>query len=440
MTLNDLFVNAHVLPHLPACLATGQPCYLVGGALRDFLLGRPTADFDFATPYDPTKLARLFATRIGGRWFMMDRARKQSRVVLKGREGQYTYDFAPFRSDSLEGDLRLRDFTINALAVEISGDITAEDLLDPLDARSDLNHSILRVCSVEAFKDDPLRLLRGIRLAALLKMDFDRKTYDLMAAETFGLDRVSAERIRNELSMILAVDCPSDALQRMLDLGLLTQIFGLPGPGGSFPQGIRNVTEVSRQLPLYDSMPRLSLGQVVPEPPLSAAGMIRLAAFLAGTRSLETRPQLLKELRFSNRSDLLIRGLTGLGSSQVDELLALNSPGRGRALWVSRLGAVPGLSLIYLLCRGDHPGSLVDPARDAFDDYLKHLNNGRVPDLVDGSWIRSELGVRQGRQVGRYLYQLRMAEIEGRVHSLEEGHKLLKSLVQKTIDKKNDPS
>ncbi|OHB27297.1 MAG: hypothetical protein A2X84_09485 [Desulfuromonadaceae bacterium GWC2_58_13] len=408
--------------------------------MRDHLLGRPSADFDFATPYDPTRVACRFASRIGGRWFMMDRLRKQSRVVLKQKHEKYTYDFAPFRSDTLEGDLRLRDFTVNALAVELSSVLDLEAICDPLDARSDLNHLILRACSTDAFKDDPLRLLRGIRLVATLEMEFDPATRVLMATEVSRLGRVSAERIRNELSQIFAVDCPSDSLHRMEDLGLLDQLFGSPGQNGSFSKGIHKVEQISRRLTHYASTPSFSLERVVTEPPLSAAAILRLAGFLAGSRVLESTPQLLKQLRFSNNSNVLLRSLAELHSRRADELFALNSPGRGRALWVSRLGPDPWLSLVYLLCQVDHPEPLLENVRRAFDDYMQHEKNSRIPDLVDGSWIHSELGVQQGQLVGRLLNQLRQAEMEGRVRTLDEAHKFLKSLAQKSIDKKKDPS
>ncbi|HKK02242.1 MAG TPA: hypothetical protein VJ955_08745, partial [Desulfuromonadales bacterium] len=109
--LRHMLEEARIIPELIRLLPADQPCYLVGGALRDWLLGRSAADFDFTTPDDPTPLAKRWADATGGRWFMLDDERAYSRVVLRSATGILTYDFAPFRAADLLADLALRDFT-----------------------------------------------------------------------------------------------------------------------------------------------------------------------------------------------------------------------------------------------------------------------------------------------------------------------------------------
>ncbi len=429
--LSDLLTKALILPYLPACLEPGEACYLVGGAPRDFLLGRSSIDFDFATPGEPTNLAKRFSAKINGRWFMMDRTRKQSRVVLKTANALLTYDFAPFRSDTLEDDLRLRDFTINALAVDLLKTGKPDQIYDPLNARGDLQKSLLRACSNQVFEDDPLRVLRGIRLAASLKMKIAPRTFALMRAAAPNLCRVSAERIHSELAQILTVDPSTTSLQYMESLGVMPVLFGSLGDREDFTEGIKRFALVSQRLEaISKALPRAFEGTEYGTE-LSRLAIIRLAAFLSGCNVLDCNPLRLKQLRFSNNNDILIRSLVGLNSNQIDELNFLKSTGRGRALWVSQLGPAPALSLVYLLCLIDAPEPLFDKARSALDDYFNHVINGRIPDLVNGAWIESELDINQGQLIGSYLLQLRQAEVEGLVLTQEDAYKFLKSLAQK---------
>ena len=82
--LKKILTEARIIPALSDLLQHGAECWLVGGTLRDWLLGRPVKDFDIATPKDPSDLAMRFAERVGGKWFLMDQQRRQSRVVLRG--------------------------------------------------------------------------------------------------------------------------------------------------------------------------------------------------------------------------------------------------------------------------------------------------------------------------------------------------------------------
>ncbi|MEJ2699806.1 MAG: hypothetical protein P8Z70_09135, partial [Desulfuromonadales bacterium] len=163
------------MPKLTQLLRPGQECFLVGGALRDWLLEKESGDFDFATPFDPTDLAVRFAGEIGGKWFFLDEARRQSRIVADTEKGTVTYDFAPFRAPDLEGDLIRRDFTINALAFPL-GKGEGEDLLDPLRGEEDLKEHLIRACSAECLREDPLRILKGVRHAVALGFRIEPQT------------------------------------------------------------------------------------------------------------------------------------------------------------------------------------------------------------------------------------------------------------------------
>jgi poly(A) polymerase len=186
-TLEKILTDARV-PLLASLLPPDVECFLVGGALRDWQLGRPVADLDFAVSCDPTELARAFAAAVGGHWFLLDAERRQSRVVAGRRD--VTYDFAPYRADDLAGDLRLRDFTINALALPVVAGNALPPLIDPLGGVSHLQTGLLRGCSSGVFQDDPLRILKGIRHCAALGLAVEPSTLDWMRAHGEGDARV----------------------------------------------------------------------------------------------------------------------------------------------------------------------------------------------------------------------------------------------------------
>jgi hypothetical protein len=199
-----------VRPALPA----GQPVYLVGGAVRDALLARPTHDLDFAVPADGIRLARRVADALGAAFMPLDESRDTGRVIRIHADGSRAIlDFASYRGPDLEADLRGRDFTVNALAL----DVHTLALHDPLGGAADLRAKVLRPCSSESLRDDPLRVLRAVRLAAELGLHIPAATRRLIRQAVPGLPEVSPERLRDELLHILGGSRPSACL-RALDL------------------------------------------------------------------------------------------------------------------------------------------------------------------------------------------------------------------------------
>ncbi len=147
--------------------------YLVGGATRDAMLGRVSLDLDLVAPSDGIKLARRVANSLGADVFPLDDERDTGRVIVTHPDGsREKLDFASYRGDSLEDDLRNRDFTVNALAV----DLRTMSLLDPLSGAADLRAKKLRACSDASMRDDPIRVLRGIRQAAAFGFQIEPET------------------------------------------------------------------------------------------------------------------------------------------------------------------------------------------------------------------------------------------------------------------------
>ncbi|MGE5249236.1 MAG: CCA tRNA nucleotidyltransferase, partial [Bacteroidota bacterium] len=198
-----------------------QELYLVGGAVRDLLLGRAAPDFDFAVPANGISLARRLANLMGADYMTLDGERDTGRVIVTGDDGRRTYlDFAGFRGANLEQDLRLRDFTVNAIAYDLKSDA----FLDPLDGGADLRARQIRACSETSLSDDPVRVLRAVRLAALLGFRIEKTTREAMHRAAPLLEGVSPERARDELFKILEGPRPDAALRALEILDALPHL------------------------------------------------------------------------------------------------------------------------------------------------------------------------------------------------------------------------
>jgi putative nucleotidyltransferase with HDIG domain len=167
-------------------------------------------------------LARRLADRLGGAFVPLDEARGVGRVLAGGAR----VDVADFRAPTLEADLRARDFTINALAVAIRPLVRdgRAPILDPTGGLSDLAARRLRLADAGALAEDPLRALRGVRLERALGFRLVPAAARAIAATAPALGRVSAERIRDELLLLLALRDAARALRRADDLGLLAVV------------------------------------------------------------------------------------------------------------------------------------------------------------------------------------------------------------------------
>ena len=210
--------------------------HLVGGLLRDTLLGRATRDLDIIFQEDALPVARRVADALGGALVVLDESRRIARVVLGNGEGEglikkegdrtWHLDFASLQGD-LHQDLARRDFTIDAMAVPLprllAGD-WQEVLLDPFNGRQDLERHLIRAVSPTIFQDDGVRLLRAVRLAGLLGFALEEQTRDLIRRDAAALDTVSAERTRDELLGILAIPNAMASVYLMDDLGLLCRM------------------------------------------------------------------------------------------------------------------------------------------------------------------------------------------------------------------------
>lgn len=195
--------------------------YLVGGAVRDAMLGRASLDLDLVAPSDGILLARRFANALGADVFPLDDERDTGRVIVTLEDGsREKLDFASCRGESLEDDLRNRDFTLTAMAV----DLRTMSLLDPLSGAADLRAKKLRACKETSMSDDPIRILRGVRQAAAYGFRIEPGTRKMMKSAAPLLGRVSSERVRDELFKILEGRQAAVSIRALEMLGALEVI------------------------------------------------------------------------------------------------------------------------------------------------------------------------------------------------------------------------
>ncbi|MDE2038728.1 MAG: CCA tRNA nucleotidyltransferase [Elusimicrobia bacterium] len=203
--------------------------WLVGGALRDLLLGRPISDLDLACS-DARGLARKLARGLRGKAFPLDESNGVYRVVLPaGQAALRQLDVAELQGGGIAADLARRDFTINALALALTprldAAVPAASLLDPRGGLKDLAARLLRCESERLFKDDPLRLLRAFRIAAQLGFSLEPRTLKTISRLRRLSLKPAAERTRSELMLLLEAAQASRWLRLLEQAGLLTAIF-----------------------------------------------------------------------------------------------------------------------------------------------------------------------------------------------------------------------
>lgn len=225
---------------LPAL--SGQRVWLVGGSVRDLLLKRRTLDFDFAVSGDGAALGRRLANDLGADYFDLDAGRGAGRLLLTIAPGQRaTLDFASLRAPDLEQDLALRDFTINAMAIRLHPDDAPGEVIDPLHGARDLHENRLKTCSTSSISDDPVRALRAVRFAVDLGLRMETDTLRQVRSAAGDLERVSPERLRDELFRILDGSSPGQGLRVLDELDLLEvllpEISGMRGLRQPEPHG-----------------------------------------------------------------------------------------------------------------------------------------------------------------------------------------------------------
>lgn len=201
------------------------PVYLVGGTVRDLLLDSgEIKDIDVVLARGSVEASRVFADASGGSFFFLDEERRITRVMVPSADLQLQFDFAPLEGSDLLTDLGRRDFTMNAMALDLGAYLRAgasADIVDPFQGRSDIGSRTIRAVAPRVLDEDPLRLLRAVRFTATLGFSIAPETQHLIRERAAAITQPSPERVRDELFLILASPEAGQALFLLESLGLL---------------------------------------------------------------------------------------------------------------------------------------------------------------------------------------------------------------------------
>jgi len=446
----------------------GTRAWLVGGAVRDGLLGRQTADVDVVVDGDPAQAARAVA-RAARRaaCFALSEDFGSWRVVA--REHAWQVDVEPLRGGTIEADLALRDFTVNAIAQPIAGGAP----IDPLGGAADLRAGRLRMAAPGAFAEDPLRVLRMVRLALELDLQADAEALRSAAAQADGLRGVSPERVFMELRRIVASDQVRRGLELMSALGatavVLPELEALRGVEqnrfhhldvyGHTLEVLDHTVELtsaggpaSGELDACIGARRPAVDAFLSEPladELTRGDALRWGALLhdaAKPLTRAVRPQdgrvtfighdvrgaqlaraVLERLRASERLRAHVAALVR-HHLRLGFLVHEPQPLARRTVFAYLRDCSPVEVDVTLLSMADRLATRGDRAQDAvqahmtvargmLDDALRWRAEGPPPPLWRGDELARELGIPTGPRVGELLEQLAAAQYAGEVDS-----------------------
>jgi len=461
--------------------------YLVGGAVRDFLLGRPLGkDFDFVVPGDAAGLAKELARQTEGTAFLLDDAFGTWRVVIKKAAGKSEADFCVLQGGDILADLRQRDFTINSLAIRLPDIFQNENplVIDPLGGLSDLRKGILRANSEDSLRQDPLRMLRAYRFAYALGLKIDEETVKAIGRNQKLIHRSAGERVRGEFFAALHENRAAHFLRDLYQTGLLPELFPeigeweqlSQGPHSDFPlleHAFRTVEAgefLLAHLRDFSSPDAQALEQhfdQVLEEGISRKALFKFECFFHDSGKPPTRTQgpeatgfrfldhdqegqrvnerLARRLKLSRRSLRILSELT----RQHMRLASLAKGGavtpRAKYRFFRDTGK-EGLDLVLLSLANAggsrKPSASFDPFRAPSEDLGKIMEAGREllryyyedfspkppGPLLNGKEIMKALRLSQSPLVGRLLGMLKEAEVSGRVRSREEALEFIKNI------------
>ena len=448
--------------------------WIVGGALRDELLGREVTDIDIAVEADPEAAARELAAQVRGPVFRLSEAFGAWRVV--DRRGGRIYDFAPLQGATIEDDLRTRDFTVNALAREREGSAppggesaaAAGELIDPLGGRADLDSRTLRVIGPEAYERDPLRPLRLARFAAELGFAPDPETARLTEAAAARVPEASGERVFAELRRLVLAPGAVAGLALADRLGLLPAVlpelsdlhdveqshFHHKDVYGHTLEVLERLIELEAEAtgelrevldePLADELTRgeaLRFGALLHDIGKPATATVRedgRVTFMGHDRlGEEMVRQICRRLRTSERLSRFLEAVTR--HHLVLGFLVHDRPLDRRAVYRYLKRTSPVAVEVTLLSCADRLATRGKNAESAIDAHLE-LAKELMPAALEwrlsgpprlplrGDELARELGIEPGPALGRLLAELEEAayagEIAGREDAVELGRRL----------------
>ncbi len=463
--------------------------YLVGGFVRDLLARRETADIDLTIQADALKTGQEMAAALQGKYVLLDEEHGIARVVLfptaaANNKKQWYIDLSTMVG-GIANDLARRDFTVNAMALSLKSCLESPSplkVIDPFQGQEDLDNRQIRAVSQTIFKDDPVRLLRAVRLAAELDLTILPETEFLIRQSAPLISQVAGERIHEELVRILGAVQAGRFVRYMDDLGLLTALIPELEGGRSVEQpeehhwkvldhAIESVgaagflirqgqwpygdAERLRDIPWSDNLDRYFRSEVANGS--TQAALLKLAALLHDIAKPETKilagekirfyghdqqgadtvKDLLERLRFSNKEIDLVEKMvryhmrpTQIGHEEV--------PTRRAVFRYFRDTGSAGIDVLFLSL-ADHlaaRGPNLDPeqwrwhvAQVAFllNEYFNKKETVSPPKLIDGHDLMRVFGLAPGPEIREILGSVKEAQAAGEIGTRGEALSYVKN-------------
>ena len=471
----------HISPEMRSILEvinqTSDESYVVGGAVRDYLLDRSNpADLDIAIPENgflfSQKVKRLFPGLVS--FAPLDPINGCGRLIVKD-DSKSIIDIAAYKGPSILHDLSQRDFTINAMAIGLDDflDTGFQKILDPMNARDDISNRIVRACAAHSFDHDPLRILRAYRFCAQLGFTFDSGADSLIQEAVPRLDEVSGERIRDELCQILSCADAHSTLVQMDKKGIITSLFPELARMKGCEQNRYHAMDVWDhtmecvfQLESLLKCPEELFGDYWPNisqyldfeicPGRSRLWLLKIACLFHDSGKPHTRSvdasglihfyghekvsldifrRSVERLGNSNRENEMVRELI-MGHMRLSSVTTVAPSSRFLYRVTERFGEdIPGLLLIFVsdlkssLGPARTPGQL-QAGMDGVHAILRYFYNKEPQPskpLLNGHEVMNVLNQPQGPQIGKILKILKEKQALGEITSREQA-------IEKTLE------
>lgn len=449
-------------------------CFLVGGYLRDQELNRKTTDLDFALSSDPKKIAEKVSKELKNSFFALKEEREIYRMVL---DNGLQLDFAKFKGTTIEEDLSLRDFSINALAKSMEQENT---LLDPYEGKKDIREKKVRQIHEKIYEDDPLRLLRAFRIAAQLNFKIEPLTLETIKKNKEKILTVAEERIREEILLLLDTPHSYPYLLELDQAGLISQIIPESDPNrncaldyypekgvwghsldavaclewilenlqNEFQEDQEKLKKLLFEEQGLDSHPMATLMKMgallhdVGKAPTAKIIDGRLRFYEHQNVGAKIAALISQRLRFSfNASRHLSQMvLSHMRPGGLAHAPILSDKAKFRFFRDLKNSALPALIVSladrYTYLTPEERGKNKDPHEKVVKDlirwhYEKELEEvAKKPKLINGKIIMEQIGLAPGPLIGRILKEVEEATILGEIHSQEEALILAKKIIQ----------
>ena len=444
--------------------------WVVGGAVRDAILGRPVTDVDLVTTDEPASVARKVASAAGGPAFPLSEEFGAWRVIANAG---FVCDVSPLQGDSIEDDLGKRDFSANAMAMPL----TSPDILDPHGGGADLEAGVLRVLGEHSYRDDPLRPLRLVRIATELTLEPDAETERLTRAHAGRVPETSPERIWAELRRLVTADRVLDGLELAERLGVTAAVLPeLDGLHEVEQSHFHHLDVYGHTLEVLREQLRLEAGleevfgpltpdlrAVLDEPladELTRMQALRFAALVHDMAKPATRRELpdgrvsfighdtvgeelvaglCRRLRTSERLASFLGGVTR--HHLVLGFLVHERPLERRAIYRYLRTCEPvELEVTVLSCadrratRGKNAEAAIaahlELAYEIMEPALAWRRDGAPKPPLRGDVLARELGIERGPELGRLLESVREAVFTGEVQDRDQAVGYARALVE----------